>query len=186
MASSHAPSGKMLPNFLTMSFDMVTVSVGEADTAVNIPVYRDQLSAVSPYFRGAFEGSFKEATDRNLPLTDVSEQTFRMFLQWMYVQISSQPGGASKPAPDALVDKPTTKSEDKIRTIPAIDEEGYYDEDFPNGGKMYNSNWKDLEPENNYQLMVTSFLRLYVFADKYDVPQLREDILTALVTHWHI
>jgi hypothetical protein len=63
-----------------MSFEMVTVRVGEADAAVDIPVYRDHLSAVSPYFRGAFEGSFKEATDRNLSLTDVSEQTFRMFL----------------------------------------------------------------------------------------------------------
>ena len=52
---------------------MVTVRVGEADVAVDIPVYRDQLSAVSLYFRGAFEGPFKEATDRILPLTDVSE-----------------------------------------------------------------------------------------------------------------
>ncbi|CAN9372295.1 unnamed protein product [Alternaria alternata] len=75
MASGHAPSGKMAPNSL------VTVRVGEADTAVDIPIYRDRLSAVSPYFRGAFEGSFKEATDRNLSLTDVSEQTFRIFLQ---------------------------------------------------------------------------------------------------------
>ena len=38
----------------TMSFEMVTVRVGEADVAVDIPVYRDQLSAVSLYFRGAF------------------------------------------------------------------------------------------------------------------------------------
>ncbi|CAN9210927.1 unnamed protein product [Alternaria alternata] len=95
MASGHAPSGKMAPNSLRNTTyqqlrdsgdranmdDSVTVRVGEADTAVDIPIYRDRLSAVSPYFRGAFEGSFKEATDRNLSLTDVSEQTFRIFLQ---------------------------------------------------------------------------------------------------------
>lgn len=63
-----------------MSFDVVTLRVGELDVAIDIPVYRRVLSAVSPYFRGAFEGSFKEATDRFLSLTDASEQTFRIFL----------------------------------------------------------------------------------------------------------
>jgi hypothetical protein len=59
---------------------MVTLCIGEPDTAVDIPVYRDVLSAVSPYFRGAFEDSFKEAADKLLPLTNVSKQTFCIFL----------------------------------------------------------------------------------------------------------
>ena len=65
----------------TMSFDMVTLRIGDPGVAVDLPVYQDVLSAVSHYFRGAFDSSFKEATERFTPLTDVTEQTFRIFLQ---------------------------------------------------------------------------------------------------------
>ena len=82
---------------------MVTVRVGEADVAVDIPVYRYQLSAVSLYFRGAFEGPSKEATDRILPLTDVSEQTFRTFLQWTHFQANSRSSAASMRTHDAVL-----------------------------------------------------------------------------------
>jgi hypothetical protein len=56
-----------------MTFELVTLRVGEPDVAVDIPVYREVLAGISPYFHGAFKGSFKEATDKFLPLTDVSE-----------------------------------------------------------------------------------------------------------------
>lgn len=62
-----------IPTYLTMSFDIVTVRVGESDYAVYIPVHREVLAAVSPYFRGAFEGGFREATKRTILLTDVTE-----------------------------------------------------------------------------------------------------------------
>lgn len=156
---------------------MVTVRVGEADAAVNIPVYRDHLSAVSPYFRGAFEGSFKEATDRNLSLTDVSEQTFRMFLQWANIQVNSQSGGDSMTAPEPLLPKLTTKFANKTITAPAIDEKGYFD-----GVDMDESCGKNLEWQGDYHLWRSSFLRLYAFADKYNIPQFRDDILTALIS----
>jgi hypothetical protein len=68
----------------TMSFDLVTVRVGSPDKAVDIPVYQELLSSVSPYFRGAFEGGFKEAAAGVVPSTGVTEATFRIFLQWAH------------------------------------------------------------------------------------------------------
>lgn len=59
---------------------MVTVRLGQVDEAVEIPVNLELLKAVSPYFGGAFEGGFKEATDRKIESTDVTEQTFCIFL----------------------------------------------------------------------------------------------------------
>ncbi|KAF2630389.1 hypothetical protein BU25DRAFT_456128 [Macroventuria anomochaeta] len=38
--------------------------------------------------RKAFDGSFKEADERSITLVDVTEQTFRIFLQWAYAQMS--------------------------------------------------------------------------------------------------
>jgi hypothetical protein len=44
-----------------MSPDIVTIRVGDLEVAVAFPVYYEVLCAVSPYFRGAFDGGFKEA-----------------------------------------------------------------------------------------------------------------------------
>jgi hypothetical protein len=64
--------------------------------------------------------------------------------------------------------------------MPALDEPGVYHKSMMTKEMNMlcygNSEWLD-----NYQLMLGSFLRLYIFADKYNVPQLRDDVLTALV-----
>jgi hypothetical protein len=71
-----------------MSFDIVTIRVGDPEIATDISVYRELLSAASPYFRAAFDGRFKEARERLLTLNDVSEQTFRLFLTSLHVRDS--------------------------------------------------------------------------------------------------
>jgi hypothetical protein len=86
-----------------MTFDIVTLRVGEPDVAVDIPVYREVLAGISPYFCGAFKGSFKEAGDKFLPLTDVSEQTFRIFLQWAHMQGGRRDVGGEVPGVEALL-----------------------------------------------------------------------------------
>ncbi|KAI4663655.1 uncharacterized protein J4E78_004071 [Alternaria triticimaculans] len=193
----------MALNFLTMDLDTVTVRVGEADTAVDITVYRDVLSAVSPYFRSAFEGPFVETTDRSISLTDVTEQTFRMFLQWAHTQKDQRSSGATVPSPAILLQKSTTQhaheaatglaelqlphrarngpdAETQTHATRAIDESaGRHSPEVLEEAKrlcFYNPEWLD-----NYLLLLLSFLRLYIFADKYDVPQLRDDVLTALI-----
>ncbi|KAI4639051.1 hypothetical protein J4E93_009541 [Alternaria ventricosa] len=187
----------MARNFLTMDLDTVTVRVGEADTAVDITVYRDILSAVSPYFRSAFDGPFVEATDRSICLTDVTNETFRMFLQWAHSQKCQLSNGAAFPQHAILVQKPTrknveqttpgsaelqlphrTSSSPDAKTLPdttvALDELDEHD----GLRSLYHT---DPEWINGYRLSLLSFLRLYVFADKYNVPQLRDDVLTAMI-----
>ena len=65
-----------------MDLDTVTVRLEEAE----IVTHKVLLSAVSPYFKRAFYGPFKEADERSISLVDVSERTFRMFLHWVHVQ----------------------------------------------------------------------------------------------------
>jgi hypothetical protein len=86
MSSQH---NNTMPSFLTMSFEMITVRLGQADEAVDIPVNLQLLKAVLPYFGGAFECDFREATNRKIELTDVTEQMFRIFLQWAQAQLCS-------------------------------------------------------------------------------------------------
>lgn len=59
----------------TAAFDLVTVQVGQ--DAVEVPVYRELLSLVSPYFHNAFDGRLKQATDVIIPWLDTSEATFQ-------------------------------------------------------------------------------------------------------------
>jgi hypothetical protein len=74
-----------------MSFELVTIRIGEPP--VDIPVYRDFLCSVTPYFNGAFKGSFLEAEDRTINLPDVRESTFRAFLEWCHLLLHPSPDG---------------------------------------------------------------------------------------------
>jgi hypothetical protein len=62
-----------------MSLDIVTLRIGEPASAVDIPVYREVITSVSPYF--------KEASDHTITLTDANEQTVRIFLQWAHSRL---------------------------------------------------------------------------------------------------
>ncbi|CAN9210892.1 unnamed protein product [Alternaria alternata] len=69
-----------------------------------------------------------------------------------------------------------TKFADKTTKTPTIDEKGHH------GGRKTNELcWTNPEWVTDCQLIRASFLRLYVFADKYDIPQFRDDILTAVI-----
>jgi len=183
-----------------MDLDTVTVRVGEVESAVNITVYRDTLSEVSPYFRGAFEGSFVEATDRFISLTDVTEQTFRMFLQWAHTQGFQHSSDATVPPLVILLQESTEKNTGNTAMSPAERQpsrrpesvEGYTPALDVRGGQkpkdlkeMERLCHKSSEWINRYCLSLLSFLRLYVFADKYNVPQLRDDVLTAMIAQSH-
>ena len=70
-----------------MNSDTVAIRIGDPSQVVEIQVDCELICSVSPYFRSAFKGKFKEATDRVISLPDVSEQTFRIFLQWANSQV---------------------------------------------------------------------------------------------------
>jgi hypothetical protein len=49
-------------------------------------VHKGLLCFYSDFFRAAFEGSFKEATERKIELSDVEVETFEAFQVWLYSQ----------------------------------------------------------------------------------------------------
>jgi hypothetical protein len=210
--NSHQNNLAATPSFLTMSFDMVTVCVGKADESVDIPVNLQVLTATSPYSRGAFEGDFKEATERIVILNDVTEQTFRIFLQWTHAQLFSS-GSTVLVLPRTILGwTASEKSEeyeehDEDSKTSSIHSDGWchcsfcspshdcsgmvllIDElDMTSGDYQCKDTYFDDEHwQKNYEMSQLSFLNLFIFADKYSVHQLRDDILTALVSqakHW--
>lgn len=158
------------------------------------------LSTVSPYFQKAFKGSFPEAEDRSIHLDDVSEQTFRIFLQWAFCQIYPPLSSYDLIKPDILVKEEERASHNSSRADEDTDEDldvGSSDtssktsdddtlddvKEFSADGHVESSEWRE-----KYRSFVLSLLPLFIFADKYDVPQLLDDIITALVIRgrsWH-
>ena len=56
--------------------------VGES--ATKFTVYKSLLAGCAPYFRAALEGNFKEATEQEINMLDVSPAVFQRFMLWMY------------------------------------------------------------------------------------------------------
>jgi hypothetical protein len=123
-------------------------------------------------------------------LTDVTEQTFRIFLQWVQAQLRPSGSQVRIPGPHVLRRTLPCPTEDvRIRVVEtpmdkAFDEEGYrihplIDEDRE---KFF---YKDEYWCKNYQMSIVSYLKLYIFADKYSVHQLRDDTITAILGQSH-
>ncbi|KAF2491103.1 hypothetical protein BU16DRAFT_621758 [Lophium mytilinum] len=70
------------PSFRTMKQTVVTILVGKTEKAYII--HLDLLIHYSEYFRAAFTGSFKEAEDKKISLSDVKKSTFDRFVDWLY------------------------------------------------------------------------------------------------------
>ncbi|KAI4170849.1 MAG: hypothetical protein LQ346_008815 [Caloplaca aetnensis] len=79
----NAPSGPSLIAGLTS--DIVTIFIGPEKKA--FPIHKALLSAKSTFFRGAFEGDFKEATDKSLTLAEDDPNCFARYVLWIYNQV---------------------------------------------------------------------------------------------------
>ncbi|THZ18857.1 hypothetical protein D6C91_05343 [Aureobasidium pullulans] len=64
--------------------DSVTLVVGRSKKAYTL--HKDLLCFYSDYFRAAFNGSFKEAAERKIELSDVEEEVFEFFQLWLYTR----------------------------------------------------------------------------------------------------
>lgn len=148
------------------------------------------LCAVSPYFRNAFQGAFVKSQARSINLENVKEQTFRIFLQCAYMQAFRREGTSIAPDKHTLLsavadvkhDTGSTlddHSHSNSNTVPAFDDNIWKDQGLME--KHHGNN----EWLHSYHLLVRTVVELYVFADEYDVPQLRDDIMTALLGQCH-
>jgi hypothetical protein len=76
---------------------MVIIRISQPKTTVDVPVHRELLSSVSPYFRSTSEGAFRETTEGVIPLADVTEETSQIFLKWAHAQLRSPDSDVSVP-----------------------------------------------------------------------------------------
>ncbi|TIA22398.1 hypothetical protein D6C81_03415 [Aureobasidium pullulans] len=71
---------------------IVTVVVGFKKKSYSL--HKDLLCFYSDYFRAAFNGSFKEATDGKIELMDVEPEVFDIFQVWLYLRRLQTPENA--------------------------------------------------------------------------------------------
>jgi hypothetical protein len=153
----------------TISNVIVTVEIGSEKTPFT--VHKDLLTACSPYFKAAFEGPFREARDKSIPISDVEPKTFQLFLDWLYFRRLPEDEGHANDddcstcgrarchrwPEDDLNRGPSSKT-DRHRFLPLSKE----DDDI----------LEDTIKNESHNL-----LHLYVFADRCDVPSLRQAIV---------
>jgi hypothetical protein len=169
---------------------MVTIRVD--DPPVDIPVYKSLITQAAPYFRGAFDHSLREADEGVVRLADVSKSTFRIFLSWMHAQVSGGGSADLDCVPDLRpINASGSRANDTLTnasrgqpTICLFDEKiitGF--EDFGEMTTMRQRYYEDADWVAWYDAVIMSLLSLYIFADKYSVTQLRDDIMSALMGH---
>jgi hypothetical protein len=161
----------------TINLDTVTLKIGEAE----ITAHKAMLTAVSDYFRNAFDGPFREANERSIALEGVSVRSLKMFLQWAYIQslhfdTPSVALGFDTLLPELAEDEPNNESESDTKGGFLFDEKPYWPVSYEEKPYLKNKKW-----DENMKKFHLSLAELFIFADKYSVPQLRDDVVTAFV-----
>ena len=183
-----------------MDLDTVTIKIDQAE----IVVHKALLTTVSDFFRKAFDGPFKEANDRSITLEGISERSLRMFLQWTYAQSLQFDTSSAALGFDAMLppdvaeginqdattsvevndtieeaeDEPTAIADSKTGSDPLFDEKRYHAVLTDDEASRYYADESWTENVSEFYLGLTE---LYILADKYSVPQLRDDVVTAFV-----
>lgn len=146
--------------------DIVTVKVGPEETPFN--VHKDLLTSCSPYFKAAFEGRFREASDKTIALPDVTKTHFASFLDWLYfkrlpTRTFNTPGQDCNVCKAFGVDckeqlaKIKDRAHNNLCTFVSISED------------------EDRRLESLVENLSSG--QVYLFADRYNVPALRQLIV---------
>lgn len=101
--------------FMGLCSDVVTVYVGPEKNPFYI--HKTLLSSKSTYFRAAFEGSFKEATEKSLYLADDDPHCFAFYVLWIYNQPLEH-------VSDTVDEKPSPSLDDYCRLYVLADKLG--------------------------------------------------------------
>lgn len=153
--------------------DVVAILVGPDKTP--FIAHQDLLTSTSPYFKAAFEGKFREASDSTIHLADINTVAFKLFLDWAYFkcipkQTFRRPGKVDcshcKPFGANCEEQSQKRAEDEPRGFPDLsDDEDKRLENVITNGQWYN-------------------IKLYILADRYNVLCLRRAILDQYWTSW--
>jgi hypothetical protein len=190
--------GNPMPTLLTTALDTVTIRL---KSDVVITVHKGSLSAVSSYFERAFDGPFIEADQRTITLSDVSEPTFRIFLQWANMQVFRSNPTVEALCEESLLSKTAETSLLHATSLAGANLNESSDDVEDNGDYAFDEEEFHLESGSseelnelfyskqdwlaNYSRVCLPVVQLYIFADKYEVPQLRDDVLTAYLGFCH-
>ncbi|QDS76447.1 hypothetical protein FKW77_004561 [Venturia effusa] len=146
---------------------IVTVEIGPDKTPFT--AHKDLLVACSPYFKAAFEGSFREASEKSVHIADVKPSTFQHFLDWLYFKKlgwcfpgrKAQEGERRCVICGGICQRWKTLSADgaEFQPYPVLSDED------------------DKILEQVIDSRSSGFASLYVFADRCNVPDLREAII---------
>ncbi|TLD18898.1 hypothetical protein E2P81_ATG01626 [Venturia nashicola] len=151
-------------SFSNYGTELVTIDVGPEKTAFHI--HKGILTSESPYFKAAFDGEFREATEKRIHLADTTSAIFQDFMDWLYFgslpdgEVSEDPGSTHEETNCCFCEgpyrRPPGHANSPFATLSVDDD-------------------KELEdyliryPQRNY--------KLYIFADSYDIPALRKKIV---------
>lgn len=148
---------------------MVAIIVDDCGTAErqSIMPHRELLCCHSPYFHKAFKGDFRESEEKAVYLCDVTASTLRIFQSWLYGQmVRADPENPSERDRLHCDDLPLwadIEGEHRTVTIRAL---------------IFTRTAESIfDTEHRF---VVHLARLYAFAEVYDTPQLRCDVMVAL------
>ncbi|KAF2806168.1 uncharacterized protein BDZ99DRAFT_91315 [Mytilinidion resinicola] len=165
---------------------IVVLTVGPEKKPYNI--YRELLCQHSRYFRNMFKGEFKEASEKSTNLPDTSCETIEDVMRWMHSGVLNV--DTLRRARHEDEDNGTETEEGTSRNR---DEKGEGKDDKDDDGDAGESDagegasddeGKDDTSSNGgiedeLDVLYAAYLDIYIFADQYDVPDLR---LTTLKT----
>jgi hypothetical protein len=132
--------------------DVVTIYVGEEKTPFIVD--KALLCEHSAYFARAFNGKFQEATSQSTNVPDVEVSTWKIFMQWLYLQRLRVPLSDMEPAKDKTVD---------------------LDAAFVGDNLLFKDKTVD-----SYHVPTLAMLHVFMLAEIYDTKALRNDVMTAL------
>ncbi|KAL9090166.1 MAG: hypothetical protein Q9165_005446 [Trypethelium subeluteriae] len=197
------------PSFLdgTLSNALIHVEIAEGQT---FTVHKDLLCYCSPNFRAALEGEFIERIEGKLHLDDVDERTFKMFLEWLYFEklpswgiVDGTWSSTNANNEDEETEESTSESEgeffsdrsesdlsEELRDLEGDDQVVHAinsKQCETLASHKHTSDERVLTPENFEAFFSmqpeAELVNLYIFADKYDVPGLRDVLITELRDH---
>lgn len=165
-------------------------------------MHKDLLVASSPYFKAAFEGRFRECHEKSIQISDVTPAVFQLFLDWLYFrrlgnwyfqEPSSENTGKSHKIETTIErnNEEASSGEDSNEEEPDAEDCSYCDgickrwaeTSNPTTSTQYQYQFRTLSTEDDE--IVENFIEnsshemfcLYIFADRCDVPGLRQKII---------
>ncbi|KAF2431493.1 hypothetical protein EJ08DRAFT_733173 [Tothia fuscella] len=175
--SGSADKDYWVPDYFAQDETFITIKVGKEEETYHI--YRSLLCAASQYFHNLFLGPFTEGSTREAKVEDTSPRTFKLFQAWLYCGVIRLPPDSTNHV-DTRYPVRVDESDDsddaraarianaKIKTHPTK---------CPKCGGI---SVRNAEPSTEWIDTDDDLLDLYVFADQYQIPLLRREVIITL------